>query len=137
MCPLWIDKNQGIGRKFKSRCKQWSEIKIGKSRNTTLAWRKIIHITQKDYPPSSCNWFLQFLNLKYKVWWSGFLDFFKLEFYRLQQTEKSSWSNWIFQTRQLQNSSADNVWCIRFRSKHSSNSYSTVFTMKFNASDVR
>ena len=31
-----------------SRCKQWSEIKIGKSRNTTLAWRKIIHITQKD-----------------------------------------------------------------------------------------
>ena len=93
MCPSWSDNNQGIGWKFKSRCKQWSEIRIGKSRNTTLAWRKIIHITQKDYPPSSCNWFLQFFNLKYNVWWSGFLDCFKLEFHRLQQVEKSS-SNW-------------------------------------------
>ena len=110
MCPSWSDNNQGIGWKFKSRCKQWSEIRIGKSRNTTLAWRKIIHITQKDYPPSNCNWFLQFFNLKYKVWWSGFLDCFKLEFYRLQQTEifvetrkKSSSSNSMFQTRELKN----------------------------------
>ena len=93
MCPLWSDKNQGKGRKFKSRCKQWSEIKIGKSRNTTLAWTKMIHITQKDYPPSNCYWFLQFFSLKYKVWWTGFLVCFKLEFYRLQQAEKSS-SNW-------------------------------------------
>ena len=28
LCPLWSDKNQGKGRKFKSKCKQWSEIKL-------------------------------------------------------------------------------------------------------------
>ena len=39
---------------------------------------------------SICAWFLQFSSLKYPVWWTGFLVYFKLEFYRLQQAEKFS-----------------------------------------------
>ena len=95
MCPSWSDNNKGIGWKFKSRCKQWSEIRIGKSRNTTLAWRKIIHIMQKDHTPSNCNCVLQFF--------SGFLDCFKLEFYRLQQAEKSSSNQKEFNFIKLEN----------------------------------
>ena len=41
-------------------------------------------------PQSVCTWFLQFSSLKYPVWWTWFLVYFKLEFYRLQQAEKSS-----------------------------------------------
>ena len=41
-------------------------------------------------PLSICTWLLQFSSLKYPVWWTGFLVYFKLEFHRLQQTEKSS-----------------------------------------------
>ena len=44
-------------------------------------------------PLSICTRFLQFSSLKYQVWWIGFLVYFKLEFYRLKQAEKSS-SNW-------------------------------------------
>ena len=41
-------------------------------------------------PISIWTWFLQFSSLKYQVWWTGFLVYFKLEFYRLQQAEKFS-----------------------------------------------
>ena len=41
-------------------------------------------------PLSICTWFLQFSSLKYPVWWTWFSVYFKLEFYRLQQAEKSS-----------------------------------------------
>ena len=37
-----------------------------------------------------CNWFLQFASLKYQVWWTWLLVYFKCEFHRLQQAEKSS-----------------------------------------------
>ena len=39
--------------------------------------------------------------------WTGFLDYYKLEFYSLQQAGKSSSSNLIFQAGELQKSSAD------------------------------
>ena len=42
------------------------------------------------YPLSSCTRFLKNFSLKYQVWWTGFLVYFKLEFYWLQQAEKSS-----------------------------------------------
>ena len=39
---------------------------------------------------SICTWFLQFSSLKYTVWWTWFSVYFKLEFHRLWQAEKSS-----------------------------------------------
>ena len=55
-------------------------------------------------------YFLTFSCLKYPARWIWFLVNFKLEFYRLQQTEifvetrkKSSSSNSMFQTRELKN----------------------------------
>ena len=42
------------------------------------------------FPLSICTRFLQFPSLKYRVWWTWFLVYFKLEFYRLWQAEKSS-----------------------------------------------
>ena len=54
---------------------------------------------------------LQFEN---QVWWTGFLVYFKLEFFMLQQAEESSsnqkkiqFIKLDFQTRELQTSSAD------------------------------
>ena len=35
----------------------------------------------------NCSWFLQISSLRYWVWWTWFLVYFKLEFYRLKQTE--------------------------------------------------
>ena len=64
----------------------------------------ILHQGKKQIPLSICTWFLQFSSLKYWVWWIEFLVYFKLEFYRLQQAEKSS-SNWeknpVYQTGYL------------------------------------
>ena len=69
-----------------------------------------IFITIINIPHSIYTRFLQFSSLKYWVWWTWFLVNFKLEFYRLQQTEifvetrkKSSSSNSMFQTRELKN----------------------------------
>ena len=41
------------------------------------------------------------------VWWTRFLVYFKLEFYRLQPTEKCSSSNLIFQSGELEKFSLD------------------------------
>ena len=52
---------------------------------------------------------MQLSSLKYRVWGIGFLVYFKLKSYRLQKAEKSSSSNSIFQTGELQKSSADRL----------------------------
>ena len=58
-------------------------------------------------PLSICTWCLKFSSSKYWVWNSENIVYFKLEILRLQQAEKSSSSNSIFQTRECQKSSAD------------------------------
>ena len=87
-------------------------------------WKSDVHLTvcpqgrrkweARQAPPPVCTWLLQSSSLKYRVWWTWFLVFFKYEFYRLQQTEKSSSNfgkNPVHQTWNFQlenwNSSAD------------------------------
>ena len=55
----------------------------------------ILNLSSNCYanPLSICTWFLQFSSLKYPVWWTWFLVYFKLQ-YRLQQEEKSSADRW-------------------------------------------
>ena len=78
----------------------------------------------KAEPPIYLHSIFQFCSLKYRAWWTGFLVYFKLEFYRLQKAEKPAYqtgyfklencknqvqmdslegksSNWIFQTGEL------------------------------------
>ena len=50
----------------------------------------LLTILKNSFPLSICTWFLQISSLKYWVWWTGFLVYFKLEFFMLQQAEESS-----------------------------------------------
>ena len=49
-------------------------------------------------PLSICTQFLQFSSLKYWVWWTWILGYFKLEFYRLQQAVQTQKKNPVHQT---------------------------------------
>ena len=81
-----------------------------------VAWLMWLN-TKQSFPLSIWTWFLQNSSLKFPVWWTGFLVYFKLEFYRLQQEKKiqfklgkkSSLSNWISQSRELQKPNADRL----------------------------
>ena len=44
----------------------------------------------KYIPLSICTWLLQISSLKYRVWWTGFFVYFKLEFCRLHRQSNSS-----------------------------------------------
>ena len=68
----------------------WS--KVNATQNCCKKYKTFMNSKLSNWPKplSICTWFLQFSNLKYPVWWTWFLVYFKLEFYRLQQAEKSS-----------------------------------------------
>ena len=53
--------------------------------NDNLSLPKVFY----EYPLTICTQFLQFSRLKCPVWWTWFLTYFKLVFYRLQQAGKS------------------------------------------------
>ena len=65
-----------------------SQVKINKGKGYQPS--EILNIYFRTLPLSVCTWFLQFSSLKYRVWWTWFLVYLKLEFYRLQLAEKSS-----------------------------------------------
>ena len=109
-CGFWFVEHMEIKKK-----NNWLRLKLQRGNSWDRKVRKlsihqhrcifsILNLSSNCYanPLSICTWFLQFSSLKYPVWWTWILVYFKLEFYKLHLAEKSSSNlerNSVHQTR--------------------------------------
>ena len=99
---------------LRNMIRKWGQKKMWKKRPWSTQRFKIAKHNHVLYGLYCKTWsfiLLSIFSLKYRVWWTWSLVYFKLEFYRLQQQSEKSSANYekilTFQTGELQKSSAE------------------------------